>query len=193
MTKTKKSALASKEQMPREKTEAEREAEEKWWQEHVAKATEEAEYALSDARNLIYEYEESDGEMEEEDLLSDLDCIRDRLDDCAEDGWPGYRDAMDDLSNELWFKGIAWPQQLPIWSWADVVDPEDVKIPIHDTCLYEDDFLAIRKFSDKIRRTFKDTVHELMVRGMKSYEASRRASERRAKARKKNSKAKCDD
>lgn len=87
---------------------------------YAAIATDKANECLSDAYDLIarFEYGEEDnyGEpIDEEGLISELDCIRSELDDCAEDGWRGYRDAMDALSNRLWKIGVAWPQFLPYW------------------------------------------------------------------------------
>ena len=148
------------------------------------RATQYAEDALCRAHGLIDEFEMSDGEMDEDELDSELNCIRDELEDYSEDGWRGFRDAMDELSNRLWLMGVAWPKYLPVWSWADVVDPEDVKIKIHCTYVYEKDFLAIRKFSDELRCTFKVAVNELVVRGLKSYRDECRAMKQKARAKK---------
>ena len=144
----------------KKESEAERKKrEEKEMKEYIARAEADAEDALSRAHGLIDEFEMSDGEMEEEDLISELDCIRDDLQDCSEDGWRGFRDAMDELSNRLWLNGVAWPQFLPACCWADIVEPEDVKIKIHSTYVYEEDFQAIRKFSDELQCTFKAAVN----------------------------------
>ena len=79
-----------------------------------------------------------------------------------EEGWLGYRDAMDEISNRLWQNGVAWPQQLPYWSWADVVRPEDLKREISQTCLFRDDLLEIRRYADELKCTFKEGVHKLI-------------------------------
>jgi hypothetical protein len=131
----------------------------------AAKVTEHAMSALNEAYNRIYEFEENDCE-DEDALIEDLDCIRSTLDDCAEDGWDGYRDEIDALSNRLWLLGVAWPQFLPVWSMADVVQPEDVDKGIRHTYIYEDDFKAIREFSDMYHCTFKEAAHELLRRGI---------------------------
>ena len=169
----------------KKESEAERKKrEEKEMKEYIARAEADAEDALSRAHGLIDEFEMSDGEMDEEDLISKLDCIRDDLQDCSEDGWRGFRDAMDELSNRLWLIGVAWPQFLPACCWADIVEPEDVKIKIHSTYVYEEDFLAIRKFSDELQCTFKAAVNELVVRGIKSYREECRAMEKKVRAKK---------
>ncbi len=166
-------------------SEAERKKrEEKEEEEYIARAEADAEDALSRAHGLIDEFEMSDDEMEEEDLISELDCIRDELQDCSDDGWRGFRDAMDELSNRLWLIGVAWPQFLPACCWADIVEPEDVKTKIHCTYVYEEDFQAIRKFSDELKCTFKAAVNELVVRGIKSYREECRAMEKKARAQK---------
>ena len=167
----------------KKESEAERrKREEKAMQESIARAGEYAADALSRAHGLIDEFEMSDGEMEEEELISELDCIRDELQDYSEDGWDGFRDAMDELSNRLWLIGVAWPQFLPACCWADIVEPEDVKIKIHGTYVYEEDFQTIRKFSDELQCTFKAAVNELVVRGIKSYREECRAMEKKARA-----------
>ena len=164
-------------------SEAERKKrEEKEMKECIARAEGYAEDALCRAHGLIDEFEMSDGEMEEEELISDLDCIRDELQDCSEDGWSGFRDAMDELSNRLWLIGVAWPQFLPACCWADIVEPEDVKMKIHCTYVYEEDYQAIREFSDELKCTFKAAVNELVVRGIKSYREECRAMEKKARA-----------
>ena len=164
-------------------SEAERKKrEEKEEEEYIARAEGYAEDALSRAHGLIDEFEMSDGEMEEDELTSELDCIRDELQDCSEDGWRGFRDAMDELSNRLWLMGVAWPQFLPACCWADIVEPEDVKMEIHCTYVYEEDFQAIRRFSDELQCTFKAAVNELVVRGIKSYREACRAMEKKARA-----------
>ena len=167
----------------KKESEAERrKREEKAMQESIARAGEYAADALSRAHCLIDEFEMSDGEMEEEYLISELDCIRDDLQDCSEDGWRGFRDAMDELSNRLWLIGVAWPQFLPACCWADIVEPEDVKIKIRSTYVYEEDYQAIREFSDELGCTFKAAVNELVVRGIKSYREECRAMEKKARA-----------
>ena len=166
-------------------SEAERKKrEEKEEEEYIARAEADAEDALCRAHGLIDEFEMSDDEMEEEDLISELDCIRDELQDCSDDGWRGFRDAMDELSNRLWLIGVAWPQFLPACCWADIVEPEDVKIKIHGTYVYEEDFQAIIKFSDELQCTFKAAVNELVVRGINSYREECRAMEKKARAKK---------
>ena len=129
-------------------------------------ASEDAEDYLRRAETLIsnFEYDEEDeyGEViDEETLLTELYCIHDKLLDCDEDGWDGYRDAMDALSNRLWQIGVAWPQSIPL-SWADEVHPEDLKMEISPTCLYREDLLAIREFSDNLKCTFKEAVHMMV-------------------------------
>ena len=133
-----------------------------------------ADSAVASTTFLINEYELSDFDTEEErleaeeDLISELNCIRDTLDDCADDGWKGYRSEMDCLSNMMWRLGIAWPQFLPAWSWADVVEPEDVATEISRVDIYDDDFNAILAFSDNFRCTFKAGVHMLVERFLTS-------------------------
>ena len=167
----------------KKESEAERKKrEEREMKECIARAEADAEDALSRAHCLIGDFEMSDGEMEEEELISELDCIRDELQDYSEDGWDGFRDAMDELSNRLWLIGVAWPQFLPACCWADIVEPEDVKIKIHGTYVYEEDFQAIREFSDELKYTFKAAVNELVVRGIKSYREECRAMEKKAHA-----------
>ena len=167
----------------KKESEAERkQREEKEMKEYIARAEADAEDALSRAHGLIDEFEMSDGEMEEDELTSELDCIRDELQDCSEDGWSGFRDAMDELSNRLWLIGVAWPQFLPACCWADIVEPEDVKIKIHGTYVYEEDYQAIREFSDELGCTFKAAVNELVVRGIKSYREACRAMEKKVRA-----------
>ena len=167
-----------------EKSEKEKAEAEKRWKEFVAHTTESADYAVGRAHDLISEFEMSDDEMEEEELISELDCIRDELQDCSDDGWRGFRDAMDELSNRLWLIGVAWPQFLPACCWADIVEPEDVKMKIHCTYVYEEDYQAIREFSDELGCTFKAAVNELVVRGIKSYREECRAMEKKARAKK---------
>ena len=167
-----------------EKSEKEKAEAEKRWKEFVAHTTESADYAVGRAHDLISEFEMSDGEMEEEELISELDCIRDELQDYSEDGWRGFRDAMDELSNRLWLIGVAWPQFLPACCNADIVAPEDIETKIRGTYLYEEDFKAIRKYSDEIQCTFKAAVHELVVRGIESYRVECRAMEKKARAKK---------
>jgi len=132
---------------------------------YSARAIEQADECIGRAYSLIDRFED-DGQFEEpldeEELISELDCIRDELEDCSEDGWRGYRDEMDALSNRLWKIGVAWPQFLPYSSWADVVRPEDLKDEIQETCLYRDDLLAIRRFSDALKCRFKEAVHILV-------------------------------
>lgn len=156
--------------------------EEKEEEEYIARAEEYAEDALCRAHGLIDEFEMSDDEMDEDELISELDCIRDELQDCSDDGWRGFRDAMDELSNRLWLIGVAWPQFLPACCWADIVEPEDVKIKIRSTYVYEEDYQAIREFSDELGCTFKAAVNELVVRGIKSYREECRAMEKKARA-----------
>ncbi len=166
-------------------SEAERKKrEEKEEEECIARAEEYAEDALCRAHGLIDEFEMSDDEMDEDELISELDCIRSELQDCSEDGWGGFRDAMDELSNRLWLIGVAWPQFLPACCWADIVEPEDVKMKIHCTYVYEEDYQAIREFSDELKCTFKAAVNELVVRGIKSYREACRAMEKKARAKK---------
>lgn len=167
-----------------EKSEKEKAEAEKRWKEFVARTTESADYAVGRAHDLISEFEMSDGEMEEEELISELDCIRDELQDYSEDGWRGFRDAMDELSNRLWLIGVAWPQFLPACCNADIVAPEDIETKIRGTYLYEEDFKAIRKYSDEIQCTFKAAVHELVARGIESYRVECRAMEKKARAQK---------
>lgn len=154
--------------------------EEKEKEEYIARAEEYAEDALCRAHGLIDEFEMSDDEMDEDELISELDCIRDELQDCSDDGWRGFRDAMDELSNRLWLIGVAWPQFLPACCWADIVEPEDVKIKIRSTYVYEEDYQTIREFSDELGCTFKAAVNELVVRGIKSYREECRAMEKKA-------------
>ena len=169
----------------KKESEAERrKREEKAMQERIARAGEYAADALSRAHCLIDEFEMSDDEMEEEELISELDCIRDELQDCSDDGWRGFRDAMDELSNRLWLIGVAWPQFLPACCNADIVAPEDIETKIRGTYLYEEDFKAIRKYSDEIQCTFKAAVHELVARGIESYRVECRAMEKKARAKK---------
>ena len=167
-----------------EKSEKEKAEAEKRWKEFVARTTESADYAVGRAHDLISEFEMSDGEMEEEELISELDCIRDELQDYSEDGWRGFRDAMDELPNRLWLIGVAWPQFLPACCNADIVAPEDIETKIRGTYLYEEDFKAIRKYSDEIQCTFKAAVHELVARGIESYRVECRAMEKKARAQK---------
>ena len=153
---------------------------------HEVRATVKAEDLLSDADSLIARYLE-DGAYEdpiaEEDLISELDCIRSELDDCEDDGWAGYRDAMDSLSNRLWKIGVAWPQSLPYWSWADVVLPKDLKREISETALYRDDLLAIRSFSDVLKCRFKEAVHILVEHARKTIAEFPKPQNSRKKAR----------
>lgn len=134
---------------------------------YEAIACEEAEECLARADSLISDFlsgeENLDGEViDEERLVSELDCIHSELGEYDEEGWLGYRDAMDEISNRLWQNGVAWPQQLPYWSWADVVRPEDLKREISQTCLFRDDLLEIRRYADELKCTFKEGVHKLI-------------------------------
>ena len=140
---------------------------------YAAIATENAEGYLADAYDLIVRFEHGEEDdfvepIDEENLLSELNYIRDKLDDCADDGWDDYRDAMDALSNRLWKIGVAWPQYLPPCSWADEVHPEDVKKEITETALYREDLLAIRSYGDSILCRFKDAVHLLVEHARKT-------------------------
>ena len=131
----------------------------------TAWAIEQAEACIDRAYSLIAEFEDKelyDEPISEEELISELNYIRDQLDDCTDDGWDGYRDAMDALSNRLWKIGVAWPRYLPWWSWADVVCPKDLQDEISETCLYRDDLLAIRSFGDALKCRFKEAVHILV-------------------------------
>ena len=101
-------------------------------------------------------------EIDEERLISELDCIHTELGEYDEEGWTGYRDAMDALSNRLWQNGVAWPQHLPYWSWADEVRPEDLEREISPTCLFRDDLLEIRRYADELKCTFKEAAHKLI-------------------------------
>ena len=132
---------------------------------YTAEAIGRAEDCIGRAYSLIVRFEDK-GQFEEpiseEELISELDCIRAELDDCSDDGWDAYRDAMDALSNRLWKIGVAWPRYLPWWSWADVVCPKDLQDEISETCLYRDDLLAIRSFGDALKCRFKEAVHILV-------------------------------
>ena len=127
----------------------------------------EAEECVSYADRLISDFLYNDdsvlGEMIDEDrLISELDDIHSELGLFDDAGWTGYRDAMDAISNRLWQNGVAWPQHLPPWSWADVVCPEDLEREISPTCLYREDLLEIRRYADELRCTFKEGVHKLI-------------------------------
>lgn len=129
---------------------------------------------LSDAEQCISEYEDvlHDGEVTPEAtdaLVSDMNCIRDRLEDFADDGWEGYRNAIEEFSNRLWLLRVAWPQYLPPWHVADTVDPADIGKDIRMAWIYEDDFFAIRKMSDDQKMNFKDMVKELVELGRHKY------------------------
>lgn len=133
---------------------------------------------LSDVEQCIFEYEDAlrDDEVTSEDtetLISDMNCFRDRLEDFADDGWKDYRDTIEEFSNRLWMLGVAWPQYLPPWHVADIVDPADINEDIRKTWIYEDDFLAIRKMSDDQKMTFKAMVKELVKIGQRKYEKAK--------------------
>ena len=157
--------------------------------------SEEAESFVADAYDLINRYEcveEDDfGDVvDEEKLIEWLNHIRGELEVLADDGWEGYRDAMDALSNRLWKIGIAWPQHIPC-SWADEVYPEDLKKKISETALYRDDLLAIRRYGDRILCRFKDTVHLLVEHARKTIKNFPQAEPPKAKGKKKLSYKRC--
>ena len=139
----------------------------------VPSATEEAESLIGDAYDFIHRYkygEEDDygNVVDEERLIERLDEIHAWFGELVQDDWEGYRETMDELSNRLWELGVAWPQHLPYWSWADVVLPGDLKKKISKTCLYQKDLIAIREYADAKMWRFKDTVHFLVNHARKT-------------------------
>ncbi len=140
---------------------------------YVMDLTGEAEEYIAVANDLIDRYELGEEDdygnpVDEERLIARMYEIHSELGELEEEGWEGYRDAMDALSNRLWQVGIAWPQHLPYWSWADVVLPEDLKMEISSTCIYQKDLIAIRKYADSQMWRFKDTVHLLVEHARKT-------------------------
>ena len=132
-----------------------------------------AESCIANAYDLINRYECGEEDdygnvVDEEILIERLDEIHAEFDELVQDGWVGYRDTMDALSNRLWQVGVAWPQHLQYWSLADVVLPEDLKKEITGTCLYRDDLLAIREYADDLKCRFKDAVHLLVEHARKT-------------------------
>ena len=157
----------------------------------VPSATEEAESFVAEAYELInlYECVEEDdygNVVDEERLIERLDEIHAEFGELADDGWEGYRDAMDALSNRLWKIGIAWPQHI-LSSWADEVYPEDLKKEISETALYREDLLAIRRYGDRILCRFKDTVHLLVEHARKTIADFPQDEPQNAKGKKKRS------
>lgn len=135
-------------------------------------AAETASELLGQASQIIYDceaYIEDDDQESIENALSELDCIRDSLEDCAEDGWDGFRSAIEDLSNEAWNVGLAWPQNPSMYCDFDLVSPDDVENSISSVWILSEDADEIREMSDRLRMTFKEMVHDLLRLGKKHY------------------------
>lgn len=142
---------------------------------YVPSLEDEVGYWFGAADEVIYQFEHNEEDdygkvVDEKRLIERLNYIHEELGELMEDGWDGesYRDAMDAWSNKLWKLGVAWPQDLPYWSWADVVDPKDLKKEICATCLYQKDLIAIRKYADEQMWRFKDAVHFLVEHARKT-------------------------
>ena len=161
MKETSKKRCTRKRNPRKARTEEKKPAEVREVYDYEAIACEDAEEWLARADSLISDFLYGE-EIDEERLISELDYIHSELGECDDAGWTGYRDAMDALSNQLWQNGVAWPQHLPYWSWADVVSPEDLEREISPTCLFRDDLLEIRRYADELKCTFKEAVHKLI-------------------------------